>query len=94
LQLQTKQDISDGISTKTYVNKNVIDSNTPYINSKLQFSEKVSHIQYEEIKVAEVIYCKFILGFMNPSILNLSIIICYASGLMIIMLAYRFVIKA
>jgi len=54
LQPQNKQIQSEGTSSATYVNKNVINSDTPYINAKLQLSKKVPETPYEEMNMAEV----------------------------------------
>jgi len=59
LQPQNKQSQSDGTSSATYVNKNVINSDTPYINAKLQLSEKVPETPYEEMNMTEVHYVLF-----------------------------------
>jgi len=50
LQLQTEktQQLADFTST-TNVQKNVINSDTPYINANLQHSEKVSETPYESM---------------------------------------------
>ena len=49
--MQQQQPRPAGTSASTYVNRNVINSETPYINASLQLSEK-SH--YVNVKDAEV----------------------------------------
>ena len=40
-----------GTSSSTYVNKNVINSETPYINGSLQLSEKPHYVNMKDAEV-------------------------------------------
>jgi len=46
-----RKDDSAKTSSAKYVNRNVIDSDTPYINAKLQDSVSISSVQYNDVNV-------------------------------------------